>query len=428
MSLPIASRTRQQIRESIGDLLGGKMYLGKCTNTGSTTTARDSQIYGGVDDHKGKDIIFLTDATDLGKVRKTTAFDGTDQLTFSPAITNATAVDDEFEIWEDYSVAEVNRAINNAIVAATGNILMPINDTTLVKQKNEYEYNIPSNLMAIHSLDYVTDVKVDHSLETCDTVWDELVDGDVTASIDTSTYRQGSGSLKLVVAAGCAAGDILATEDITSIDITDADEIVLWVRSTVALSAGNIQVLLDNTAQCASPLESLDVTAVAANEMTPITISLSDPTALSAIISVGIKMVTDKGAFTLWIDDIRAQKANSRIYETLSPNMWEIIKAEDIGATQTAKIKLTEVGYSAIDNNSRIRLQGYQMAAVLSADASIPDIDPEYIIKYAAGHLLLSRAENARERQRASDLIALAEGAKHQASTSYAMNTRFVRR
>ena len=427
MSLPIASRTRTQIRQSIGDKVGGKYYLGKSTTNGSTSTMRDNMIYGGVDDHKGKDIIFLTDATDLGKVRRVTAFDGVDALTFSPVITNATAVDDEFELWEDYTVAEVNRAINDAIVAATGDILLPINDTTLVKQDKEYEYNIPSNLMAIHSLEYVSSVKVDYSLENCDTVWDELVDGDVTASADTTTYKEGSGSLKLIVAAGCAAGDILATEDITSIDISKADEIVLWLRSTVALDAGDIQVLLDNTALCASPLESLDVTAVVANTWTPITISLSDPTALSAIISVGIKMVTDKGAFTLWIDDIRAQKANSRIYEPLNPDMWEIIPAQDIGATQTAKIKLTSAGYSAIDNNSRIRLQGYQMAAVLSADTGVPDMDPDYIIYHAVANLLLSRAKDSKDRVKAEGFMVLAEQKKHQASTSYEMNTRFVR-
>lgn len=427
MSLPISQRTRQQIRESIGDLLGGKMYLGKSTTNGSTTTMRDNMVYGGTDDHKGKDIIFLTDATDLGKVRRVTAFDGTDQLTFSPAITNATAVDDEFELWEDYSVAEVNRAINDAIVAATGRVLMPINDTTLVKQDKEYEYNIPNTLLAIHSLEYVKSVKVDHSLHTCDTVWDELIDTDVTESADTTTYKEGSAALKLVVAAGCAANDILATQDITSIDISDADEIVLWVRSTVALNAGDIQVLLDDTASCASALESLDVTAVSANTWTPITISLSDPTALSAVISVGIKMVTDKGAFTLWIDDIRAQKANSRIYDLLSPNMWEIIPAQDIGATQTAKIKLTEAGYSAINNNARIRLQGYQGVAVLSADTGIPDMDPEYIIHQATGNLLMSRARSSSDRQVAENHLAIAAGMKQQASTNYEMNTRFVR-
>jgi hypothetical protein len=43
-----------------------------------------------------------------------------------------------------------------------------------------------------------------------------------------------------------------------------------------------------------------------AGTWTKIALVLSNPAALTAVISVGLKMVVDKGAFNLLIDDVRA--------------------------------------------------------------------------------------------------------------------------
>ena len=145
------------------------------------------------------------------------------------------------------------------------------------------------------------------SIENCEDRWDELIDTDVTSSVDTSDFKIGSGSVKLVVAAGCAAGDILATEVITSVNLTTYNALKLWVKSSVALDASDIQILLDDTAQCASPLGTLNISAISADTWTAVTLVLSTPSALTAVISIGVKMAVDKGAFTLRLNDIRAE-------------------------------------------------------------------------------------------------------------------------
>ena len=221
-------------------------------------------------------------------------------------------------------------------------------------------------------------------------MWSELVDGDVTATADTSFKKEGSASLKLVVAAGAGAGDILATEDLTSVDLTDRTELEIWIFSTTALDAGDLQVLLDNTALCASPVETLNIPATTANTWTKHVISLANPYNDSAIISVGIKMVTDKGAFTLFVDDIKAVKASTRQYRELNPGLWDIAKGS------TDYLRLTNSGLSVVGNPTQLRLTGLQLPSLLSADGTASEIDPEWIIAYVTGQLLSNHSKSSR--------------------------------
>jgi hypothetical protein len=143
-------------------------------------------------------------------------------------------------------------------------------------------------------------------IHTCESAWDELVDADAVATADATLYKVGTKSAKLAVAAGLGAGDIVATDSLTAVDLSDHTHLVAWVRSTVDLDAGDYQILLDDTAQCASPVESLDIPALDADTWTQVKIALADPSACTAIISVGIKCIVDQGALDLYIDDIRA--------------------------------------------------------------------------------------------------------------------------
>lgn len=161
-------------------------------------------------------------------------------------------------------------------------------------------------------------------IEGCEAAWDELIDGDVTASADSADFKVGTYSAKFVCAAGLGAGDIIATNDIVSKDLSDYKKIYVWVKSSVALDAGDIQFLLDDTAQCASALKALNLPALSANTWTRVLLDLGDASGLTAVISVGLKQVVDKGAFTLWIDDIEALKAIAGI------KSWQLDYTVDI--------------------------------------------------------------------------------------------------
>ena len=142
-------------------------------------------------------------------------------------------------------------------------------------------------------------------IEDCEDAW--VAGSNVTSTADTTDFQVGAGSAKLVVAAAAAAGDILATEVISSTDLSQHNSVSLRVKSSVACDASDLQLLLDDTALCASPLETLNLPALVANTWTKVVLTLAAASSDTAIISVGIKMAVDKGAFTLNIDQIEGQ-------------------------------------------------------------------------------------------------------------------------
>lgn len=147
------------------------------------------------------------------------------------------------------------------------------------------------------------------TIEDCEDAWNEQVDSDVTASLDTSDYKVGSGAAKFVCAAGIANGDIIASEVISSTDLTACSAVMFWAKSSVNINAaGDIQLLIDEDPACASPL-ALDIPALVANTWKFCRIT-ADFTDYNAAISVGLKLTAnDPGAFSLWVDHIQAAKA-----------------------------------------------------------------------------------------------------------------------
>lgn len=144
------------------------------------------------------------------------------------------------------------------------------------------------------------------SVDTCDTnpvAWADGSGGDVTPSRDTVDKQDGTASVKLTVAVG-AGVELLAYHDIVSVDLSAYDSIGFWFKSTVSLSSGDLQFLLDNTAGCASPLETINIPAISANTWTWVNLAFATPANLTAIISIGIKQAVDKGAMVLNIDQI----------------------------------------------------------------------------------------------------------------------------
>ncbi len=145
----------------------------------------------------------------------------------------------------------------------------------------------------------------------CETAFNEQVIANVTASLsDTDVlggYKVGNGSSKFAVAAAFATG-LIGSKAISSIDLSSDTELMFWVKSDVALNAGDWQILLDNTALCPSPVVSLDIPALSANTWTFVKIA-ANLSGCGAIISVGLSQVVDKGSMNFWVDEIRAAKA-----------------------------------------------------------------------------------------------------------------------
>ena len=428
MTNPISDQTRLQIRQSIGYNVG-TIIVSAVTDTKDTSSLWDTYALakGSTNEYNGRQVQINVPSGSIAAGEKSfvSAFNSTDKdATMSPLFTQALTDGDTYEMWKLFTIEEVNNMIAQAEIEATDDALTDKEDHATATESKRYQYGKPTGFVAVHKVEYVSTVGVEKLIHDCEKVWDELVDGDVTATLDTAFKKVGSGSLKLVVAAGAAAADILATDDITELDLSGATEIEIWVYSTVALDAGDIELLLDDTAQCASPVERLEIPATSASVWAKHIISLANPENDSAIISVGLEMDTDKGAFTLRVDDIKAADANTRIWEELNPQLWSLVRGS------TDYLKLTSQGLGVVGANKLLRLSGYQKFTAMTSDSSTSEVDPDFIIARVTGRMLGAHVKSPQldvsERLKMADRWnATAEERKIQMRTDYLSGTHW---
>lgn len=141
------------------------------------------------------------------------------------------------------------------------------------------------------------------TVDDCESVWSASLD--VVTSADGTYKLKGTYSAKSEIADAFGTG-LASYHDIASIDLSGYTSLHFWIRSSVDTSAGDLQVVLDDTSGSVSPLESLDVPALIAGEWTAVCVNFVTPSALTAIISVGLNVVTDLGAMDVYLDDLRA--------------------------------------------------------------------------------------------------------------------------
>jgi hypothetical protein len=379
----IQGRTREELRQHIGYSLGA-MYVSSASTNGSTTTLVDNTlVLGGADNYIGRWVRF-TSGDDDGAIRRVTdsaISSNVTTLTLMPALSASSTSGDTYELWSgEYSPASIDNFINQAIIGATGNAYDPIEDISLHGDGRQTRFDIPSNISMISRVDYRHNVSSTR-IHACATTFDEATDGDFTQSLDTKDRKQGTQSLKMVIAAGASAGDFV-TDSITSKDLSKYDTIEMWVKSTVATSAGNLKLLLDNTASCASPLETLSIPALTADTWTFVRMSLANPETDTAIISVGLEYDSDIGACTVWIDDISAVQNDTAEWATLDRRNWRIDK-------EARDLILGRDGHDAV-GYSLIKIVGGDKPALLSSDSTATEVDENFIIAHATNLALIS--------------------------------------
>jgi hypothetical protein len=120
--------------------------------------------------------------------------------------------------------------------------------------------------------------------------WDEQVIANVTTTF-TDNHQ-----VKIDAAAAFATG-IMASEAIAATDIRYTNKIVLMLMSSLDCSAGDLELLLDDTALCASPYMVLDLPALKADEWYYLELAydaIGLPGAKSTV-SIGLRRTIAKG-------------------------------------------------------------------------------------------------------------------------------------
>ena len=376
----IQKRTRQEIRQSIGYNLGA-LHIGVATSTGSATQLNDTLLFGGNDIHNGKYLWFYNDAAqstirELERRISDFVSGGTVTLQTLPATTTSS---DKYELWDGYSPTMINEFINQAILDVTGHAYDPVESLSLHSDRYNSRFDLPSDFAMINKIQ-MRDKMQWTSVHTCNAAFDETVDSDITVSLDTKNKKQGS-SNKFVIAAGASAGDI-ATDSITSLNISRYDYLEFWIKSTVATSAGNLKILLDDTASCASPIETLSVPALSADTWAYTRIALANPETDTAIVSVGLEYDSDLGACTVWLDDIKAVANDTITWKDVPSQLWRVDKvAQDIVFTTDG---VAFMGYNLL------KIKGGDKPALLTSDSATCEIDDGYVINKATALALSS--------------------------------------
>ena len=417
----IQGRTRKQLRQSIGYNLGA-METGTTYDAGSTTTLISLTFTGGDDVHNGKRVVvFDTSNSDNAETRIVSDYTSSSYvLTLGQALSFATVAGDTYELWDEpYTPDAIHDFINQSIISVTGNAYDPIENIELHGDGHQARFDIPSNISMIRKIEYRDKVSSTR-IHACSATFDEATDGDFTQSLDTQDKKQGTQSLKMVIAAGASAGDFV-TDSITSKDISKYDYIEMWVKSTVATSAGNLKLLLDNTASCASPLETLSIPALSADTWTFVRMQLANPETDTAIISVGLEYDSDLGACTVWIDDISAVQNDTAEWNTLTRRLWKINKeARDLIIGRDGQ---DAIGYALI------KLTGGDKPATLSSDTDTTEIPERYVIAFATARALLSTSGGpTTDPDNKRQLVAYWDGEVNRAKAAFPMlaNVRTV--
>jgi len=87
----------------------------------------------------------------------------------------------------------------------------------------------------------------------------------VTVATDSADPKEGGASAVLTVAAGFTTGLVAYVGLGAPVDILGNWSAGLCIESSASLPAGTLQLVLDDTAGCGSPLETLDIGALSAD-------------------------------------------------------------------------------------------------------------------------------------------------------------------
>jgi len=357
------------------------------SENGSTTTLIDNTLSaGGASDNarKGGWIDFTSGANSglISQVTASTVATSKTTMTFAPARTSVVSAD-TYIWWPAWlPPANINRLIDNAIHWLTGKAFDPVESLALHGDSLQARFDIPSTLNEIEAVHYRTVFDYE-DIHLCDSVWDTGIDVDVTASLDTKDFKEGGGSLKLVVAAGAAAGDILAQQSLTSKDLSGYDYVEWWMKSSTAATPSvfllhlNTGVISDSTP---SSEELAPPDGLQAGQWTFNHVALANPHLDTAIVRVGLEMNVDITG-TLWLDGIRAVKNGSALWRPLPRHLWSIDgEAKDLILTSTGR---------DLVGSRLMKLIGGANPTLFSAESTVTEAPERYILAYCMLHILM---------------------------------------
>ena len=132
------------------------------------------------------------------------------------------------------------------------------------------------------------------TLSLANTAWTATTTN-VTSTKETTDKKEGSGSAEILVATAFTTGDV-AYEDLAStVDLTDQTQVSFWIKSSTTTAAGQLEIVLDETAACVSPEAHIDVPALTADTRKLVTAAVTQSDGTTAVTNANKNAVTCVG-------------------------------------------------------------------------------------------------------------------------------------
>jgi len=197
-------------------------------------------------------------------------------------------------------------------------------------------------------------------LDDADDAW--TASANVTGSTDSTDRKEGDASVEFAIGADFTTG-LVAYENLgATVDITDHYSVRFWIKTDTNLAASVLQLVLDETAGCGSPDESLNIPALtSAAGWTQVQLKLSDPSILNAVACVGLSAASDPATPTLNVDLVEAPGevtqldfvvANALDGEAVDLSTTTDADSDGLLSDEATKSHVLSVSY--VDKNQRV--------------------------------------------------------------------------
>ncbi|MCH8309626.1 MAG: hypothetical protein IIB17_03915, partial [Chloroflexi bacterium] len=129
-------------------------------------------------------------------------------------------------------------------------------------------------------------------LSLAETAWTSSTSS-ITSTVDNTDKKEGAGSADLAIAVAFATGTVAYSNLDSPANLSAIDSIQLWIKFGTTTAVGDLKLILDDSNNCGSSLETIDIPVLVVNTWKLVTLAISDNSDMTAIKCVGINLVTD---------------------------------------------------------------------------------------------------------------------------------------
>lgn len=320
--------TKAVLRQNVSKLDGSYTSGSTTTNIAANNSVTDTKL-AGIGYHTANSLVdawlWLSTTANADVERTISANTAAGTITIRGAALSAESGSQSFEVHTRFRPTKIIDALLYVFNTEMPNAHVQIRDTSIATRAGVYRYPVPATIIRSPSQILISTGSLSATdVDLCETAW--TAGSNVTASLDNRDYQEGSGSCKLAVAAGASATAILGYDNFSALDLSDHIGLRFSIKSSVATTAGQLQVHLSETANGASATETLDVPALTAGEWRVCEVAYAAaPASRDAIISIAVYQVADIGVATVWIDGVRSI-TNNPADDINDMNAWSELK------------------------------------------------------------------------------------------------------